>query len=379
MTTIRDFTITRFSFRRDRVIGDSQVRADCCFAAALELHTDDGLTGLGFLLQLFHPLPDRSELERAFRLEAFPGLRGQPPAGMVHRVLRPRGGNNRALPYGFGEAIDQALWDLAAQQAGLPLYRYLGGTDPFVRAYASGLDYHLSDGQFARFFNAAHNLGFRAFKIKVGHPDLAWDLNRLRLLQDTVGPGATVMVDANEAWTPKEAIRRLHAYRNAGFDIFWIEDPCLRDDYEGLRQVSEAVPFAHINTGEYLDLAGKRHLIAGRGVDILNVHGRISDVLRAGWLAAEYGVRVSLGNTFLEVGVHLAAALPEADWIEYSFQNYNHLAATPIEFRDGFAIAPDRPGHGLTLADEARRNHAVATVAEGFKPATAPPGPISCD
>lgn len=106
MSTIRDFTITRFSFRRDRVIGDSQVRADCCYAAALELHTDDGLPGLGFMLQLFHPLPDRSELERAFRLEAFPGLRGQPPAGMVHRVLRPRGGNNRALPYGFGEVRD---------------------------------------------------------------------------------------------------------------------------------------------------------------------------------------------------------------------------------------------------------------------------------
>ena len=143
--------------------------------------------------------------------------------------------------------------------------------------------------------------------------------------------------------------------------------------------MSEAVPFAHINTGEYLDLAGKRRLIAARGVDILNVHGRISDVLRAAWLAADYGVRVSLGNTFLEVGVHLAAALPEADWLEYSFQNYNHLAAAPIEFRDGCAIAPDRPGHGLTLSDAARRDHAVATVAEGMRPATAPPGPIRLD
>ena len=113
MTTIRDFTITRFSFRRDRIIGDSQVRADSCYAAALELHTDDGRTGLGFMLHLFHPLPDRSELERTVRQEALPGLRGQPPMGIIHRVLRPRGGNNRALPHGFGEAIDQALWDLA--------------------------------------------------------------------------------------------------------------------------------------------------------------------------------------------------------------------------------------------------------------------------
>ncbi len=121
---------------------------------------------------------------------------------------------------------------------------------------------------YVAFFRQARGLGFHAFKIKVGHPDLAWDLKRLHLLHEAVGTEATIMVDANEAWTPKEAIRRLHAYRDAGFDILWIEDPCLRDDYEGLRQVSEAVPFANINTGEYLDLTGKRRLIAGRVASI---------------------------------------------------------------------------------------------------------------
>ena len=373
---IERFTITRFAFRRDRTIGDSQVAIDTCNLGVLELHCDDGLTGTGFLLNLFHPLPDRAELERCFRTEAFPALRGQPPAGLIHRVSRPRGGNNRTLPHGFGEAIDQALWDLAAQQAGLPLYRYLGGTDPCVRAYASGLDFNLDDADYVAFFRQAKALGFEAFKIKVGHPDLAWDLRRLRLLEDAVGPGATIMVDANEAWTPKEAIRRLHAYRDAGHDIFWIEDPCIREDYEGLRQVSEAVPFAHVNTGEYLDLTGKRRLLQARGVDILNVHGRIGDVLRASWLAAEYGVRVSLGNTMLELGVHLAAALPEVDWLEYSFQNYNHIAASPIQFDGCFAVAPDCPGHGLALSDLARRDHAVDTVAEGLRPARAPAGPI---
>lgn len=374
MHAITDFRITRFAFARDRVIGDSQVHIAECHCAALELIDGDGATGLGFLLSLFHPLPDRAELERAFRLEALPGLLGEPPAGLIHRVTRPRGGNNRALPFGFGEAIDQALWDLAAKQAGLPLYRYLGGTNPRVRAYASGLDFHLSDAHYVDFFRQAKALGFDAFKIKIGHPDLAWDLKRLRLLDEAVGKGASVMVDANEAWTPKEAIRRLHAYRDAGHDILWIEDPCIRDDYEGLRQVAEAVPFANINTGEYLDLRGKRLLIEARGVDILNVHGKPSDVMRAGWLAAEYGVRVSLGNTFLELGVHMAAALPEVDWLEYSFQNYNHLVEAPIVFEDGFAIAPDRLGHGLTLSKAAREEHAVATVAAGLRPAA--PSPI---
>jgi len=54
-----------------------------------------------------------------------------------------------------------------------------------------------------RFFRAARDQGFQAFKIKVGHPDPAWDLMRLRLLAEAVGPGHTIMVDANEAWTPK--------------------------------------------------------------------------------------------------------------------------------------------------------------------------------
>lgn len=140
MTDIRDFTLTRFAFRRDRVIGDSQVHIDTCNAGVLELHDRAGRTGTGWLLNLFHPLPDRTELERIFRAEALPGLAGQHPVSLIHRIMRPRGGNNRALPHGFGEAIDQALWDLAAQQAGLPLYRYLGGHDPRVPAYASGLD-----------------------------------------------------------------------------------------------------------------------------------------------------------------------------------------------------------------------------------------------
>jgi L-alanine-DL-glutamate epimerase-like enolase superfamily enzyme len=78
--------------------------------------------------------------------------------------------------------------------------------------------------------------------------------------------------------------------------------------------------------------------------------------MRIGWLAAELGIPVSLGNTFLEVGVHMAAALPEVEWLEYSFQNFDHLVEQPIEIRDGFAYAPARPGHGLALSDAARQD-----------------------
>lgn len=353
---IAEFRITRFQFARDRVIGDSQVRADDANVAALELIADSGEVGLGFIQTLFFPLPDEAEIVRVFESEAWPHLQGQPPAGLCHRVGRPRGGNQRAYTLPFHEALQVALWDLAAKEVKLPLHRLLGSRKDRVRAYASGLDFHLSDDEFSDFFAYADSLGYNAFKIKVGHPDFERDLHRLSLLAKAVRPGAQFMIDANEAWGAKEALVKLVAIRKAGYELLWVEDPILRHDHEGLRALREGAPWTLINSGEYLDASGKRQLMAAGGTDILNVHGQVTDVMRIGWLAAELGIPVSLGNTFLEMGVHAACALPEVEWLEYSFQNFDHLVDQPIEIRDGWAYAPDRPGHGLVLSETARRD-----------------------
>jgi L-alanine-DL-glutamate epimerase-like enolase superfamily enzyme len=353
---IAEFRITRFQFARDRVIGDSQVRADDANVAALELIADSGEVGLGFIQTLFFPLPDEAEIVRVFQSEAWPHLEGQPPAGLCHRVGRPRGGNQRAYTLPFHEALQVALWDLAAKEVRLPLHRLLGSRKERVRAYASGLDFHLSDDEFTDLFGYADSLGYTAFKIKVGHADFERDLHRLSLLAKAVRPGAQFMIDANEAWGAKEALVKLGAIRKAGYDLLWVEDPILRHDHEGLRALRQGAPWTQINSGEYLDASGKRQLMAAGGTDILNVHGQVTDVMRIGWLAAELGIPVSLGNTFLEVGVHAACALPEVEWLEYSFQNFDHLVDQPIEIRDGWAHAPDRPGHGLVLSETARRD-----------------------
>jgi L-alanine-DL-glutamate epimerase-like enolase superfamily enzyme len=347
--TIEGYRLRSYEFPRARSIGDSQVRIDMHYVGVLELYSRSGQTGLGFFGSLLFPLPPLAELERVFAIEVAPDLVGQNPFALLNRLSRPRGGNIRS--HIFAQAVDQALWDLQAKELGLPLYRLLGGTSNRVRAYASGLDYHMPLDDARAFFAMAAARGFSAFKLKVGHPDLKWDLQRLAAISEVVGPDAVLMVDANEAWSPKEAIRRAHAYRDAGFTIYWIEDPCLRDDYEGLARVIQAVPFSHINSGEYLDLHGKRRLMEQHAVDILNVHGNITQSRQAAWLAADYGIPVSLGNTPFELGVHLGAALPEVVWLEYSFQDYDHLIAEPVRFEGGYALAPDRPGHGLALRD----------------------------
>lgn len=355
---ISSYQLTRFQFARDRVIGDSQVRADQANIASLELIDEKGNSGLGFAQVLFNALPALDEIIRVFEAEVWPDLRGQVPLAVAHRVSRPRGGNQRAFMLPFHEAVQVAVWDLAAKQQGLPLHRLLGARRDKVRAYASGLDFHLSDEAFVALFERADSLGYRAFKIKVGHPDFERDLHRLALLKQAVTPGSRVMIDANEAWGAKEAVIKIEAIRRAGHELMWVEDPILRHDFQGLRLLRQSVPWTLINSGEYLDAAGKRQLLAAGGTDILNVHGQITDVMRIGWLAAEMGVPVSLGNTFLEVGVHMACALPEVEWLEYSFQNFEHLVEEPMEIFDGWIHAPDRPGHGLVLSEPARRQWA---------------------
>ncbi len=189
---------------------------------------------------------------------------------------------------------------------------------------------------------------------------------------------ALFMIDANEGWEAKEALTKLTTIRRAGYDLLWVEDPILRDDFAGLRLLREGTPWTMINSGEYLDAHHKRLLMEAGGTDILNVHGQISDVMRIGWLAADMGIPVSLGNTFLELGIHMACALPEVEWLEYSFQNYNVLVDERVVIKDGYAYAPERPGHGLVLSETARRElaqpHVLASSEIGPAPLNPPRG-----
>jgi L-alanine-DL-glutamate epimerase-like enolase superfamily enzyme len=161
------------------------------------------------------------------------------------------------------------------------------------------------------------------------------------------------MIDANEAWTAQEAAQALQTFRRGGHDIYWVEDPIPRDDFDGLRLL-RSLGLARVNAGEYLDLSGKRKLLEARACDMLNVHGQVSDVMRAGWLANEANVEVTFGNTFLELGVNMALALPGVRWLEYSFQNFDHLVEEPFAIADGMIQPRDVPGHGLALSAQAR-------------------------
>lgn len=118
--------------------------------------------------------------------------------------------------------IDIALWDLAARRAGKPLWKMLGGTDPQVGVYASGLN---PDGP-EKLALARRAEGFTAFKLKAGF-GAERDLDNLRALRAALGSDARLMVDANQAWSYEEAAAMLP--RLEPFALGWLEEPMRAD------------------------------------------------------------------------------------------------------------------------------------------------------
>lgn len=327
----------------DRSIGDSQIDPlDRFRVVILELVADTGEVGIGFDT-IETPLETVAKtLEET--------VIGASPFAVRNCLARPRGGNYGARP--FDRLVDVAVWDLCGKHLDLPLYELMGGTNPRVPAYASGLAYHHDDETTREIYESFRDGGFNAAKVKVGYPTVEDDLERLMLVREVMGENCQLLIDANEAFSPKEAIRRTRRYRRAGFDIFWFEDPILRSDRAGIRRVAEALPETHINVGEYVGIEEKRALLERGACDVLHVHG-YSDGRQGATLAAAYGVPVAFGNTPGEFAVHAAAALPEVTYLEYAALGWDRLLSESVPFEDGTAMAPDRPGHGLKIADSA--------------------------
>jgi L-alanine-DL-glutamate epimerase-like enolase superfamily enzyme len=359
---ITDYRLDKLEAPIGRTIGDSQVDPIEEFELVyLVLETDSGVEGVGLQrinLTGNHSVPFIG-IEAAFET-VFETLQGNSPFAIKNQMYRHRGGN-----YGsgrFAQLIDVALWDLCGKHLGTSVAELMGSnvgsmTDT-VPAYASGLSYPNDDETTRVLYEEFADLGFTAAKVKVGYPTLAEDIERLTLVKDAFGSLDTLMIDANEAFSPKEAIRRCRAYEEVGFDIYWFEDPVLRDDIDGLRQVVDVLPNTHVNAGEYINLEGKRDLLERGAVDIVNLRG-LSSGRAAARLATVYGRSLALGNTPGDIGIHLAAALPDMTYIEWSKPGWGKLLEDPVDFTDGRATVPEGPGHGLSISDRALEEYGV--------------------
>ena len=245
-------------------------------------------------------------------------------------------------------AFDMALWDLKAKRADLPLWKLLGGNDPRVPCYAGGIDLDLTPDELLAQTDGNLARGFRAIKMKVGRKKLGEDVEKVAAMRDHLGAEFPLMVDANMKWTADEAIRAARAFRP--YDLTWLEEPISPDDMAGhARVVREGgLPIA---AGENLrTIWDFRHLIASGGVtypepDVTNCGG-VTAFMKVAHLAECFNLPVTSHGAH-DVTVHLLAAVPNRSYLEAHGFGLDRYIAEPLVIEDGFAIAPDRPGHGI--------------------------------
>ena len=136
--------------------------------------------------------------------------------------------------------LDIAAWDLVARKSGQPLWRLLGGDSDRIRVYASGLNPDAPEQLAAQ----RQGEGHRSFKLKIGFGNDR-DLRNLAQLRSTLGPDATLMVDANQAWNREQAVAFVPELQ--AFELAWLEEPLRADapwyEWQSLQAVSD-IPLA---------------------------------------------------------------------------------------------------------------------------------------
>lgn len=255
-------------------------------------------------------------------------------------------------------AVDVALWDLKSKRAGKPLWRFLGGSDSRVPAYAGGIDLQLPLDRLEQQTQANLDRGFRAIKMKVGRDQLSEDIARVEAMRTFLGPDLPLMVDANMRWTVDQAIEAARAFKQ--YNVYWLEEPVIPEDFDGHQQVlaEGGVPIA---SGENLHTIYEfEKLISSGGVsypepDVSNVGG-ITTWLKVAKLAEEAGLPVTSHGVH-DLHVHLLAAVPNASFLEAHGFGLERFLEFPLEIEEGFATAPDRLGHGVSLDWEALAQH----------------------
>ncbi|HEX5541166.1 MAG TPA: dipeptide epimerase [Micromonospora sp.] len=253
-------------------------------------------------------------------------------------------------------AVDVALHDLAARRLGVPLVRLLGGTDLRVPT-----DVTLSAATADALAEAAKLRvaeGFTVLKVKVG-TDAAGDLSRVRAIRAVVGPDIRIRLDANQGWTPREAVRILRGIEDAGLDVELVEQPVPRWDLDGLAWVSDRVDVPVLADEAVFGVRDLVEVIRRRAADMVNVKlakcGGLSTARTLLGLAEAHQMGTIVGSMMeSEIGIGAAASLAAAygTTAVADLDAAWWLASSPVRgglrYDGASVVLPQTPGLGIT-------------------------------
>ena len=317
----------------------------------LSLETDEGHVGQSYVFTI-----------NAVRLKAFDEmirgfshqLIGKDPHyteaiwQSIWNEINPTG--HKGITISALSAIDTACWDLVGKAANKPLHQIFGACRDRVRTYASsGLWMSMKIDELQQQAQDFLDQGFEAMKIRVGSTKQSDDVERVKAVRNAVGDDVDLMVDINQAFDAKTAIklgRKLEA-----FDLLWIEEPVPAYDLEAHAEVRQTLD-THIASGETeYTRFGMQAMIEKKACDILMPDlqriGGMTEMRRVAALAASHNMPIST-HIFTEQSLSIAGSSYNCMSVEH-MDWFAPLFNEQMEIDAGDIVIPDRPSTGFTF------------------------------
>ena len=279
----------------------------------VEIHTDDGRIGYG-------EAPPTGAITGDTTLAIIGAIQdhiGKSIIGMdvddfediLQKVQKSIVGNTSAKA-----AVDMALWDLYGQKYGIPVYKLMGGARKNI---TTDITISVNDPEtMVKDSLIALNRGYDCLKMKVGiNPEM--DVARLKAVRQAVGNDVTIRIDANQAWTPKQAVKILNAMQEQGLQIELVEQPVPAHDLEGMKFVTERSYVPVLADESLYSPADAATILRMGAADLLNIKlmkcGGLYNALKICTMAEVYGVECMIGcmleaKISVNAAVHLACA-----------------------------------------------------------------------
>jgi len=250
--------------------------------------------------------------------------------------------------------VDDAIWDAVGKALSMPLHRLWGGYRTSVPVITIG-GYYAEDADISAEVSGLVESGFAGMKFKIGGLTPEEDAVRFREARKAAGPDFNLAVDANQGWTPAEAIKFAQLVDDC--NIMWFEEPCIwQNDKRAMRDVrlGGGVPVC-AGQSEF-SAAGCRDLMESGSIDFLNFDsswsGGATEWRRAASVASVYDVRMA-HHEEPQVAAHLLASIPHGTFLEYFHPQrdpiWHNVIANRPELKNGYIELPEGPGLGWEL------------------------------
>jgi len=327
----------------------------------LEIHTDEGLVGMA--------PTGAGGVKRAHILGSMSKqLVGEDPLRIGYLWDKMYMGGARK-PVAKGEyinsmsAVDIALWDLKGKALDQPVWKLAGGVQERVEAYAAGGYYE--EGKtvedLCTELTSYVEAGFRAVKMKVGWPGvtLRHDAERVQSVREAIGPDIELMIDANNAWDGRTALRFARMMESS--DPYWFEEPVRADDFRGGAMLVEKLDIPVASGENEFTRWGARDLIDAKAADIIqldpNTCGGISEWLKIAAFASAHHLKMAPhGNP--NIGSTCVAAVDNGLITENYPTAFKNKLMLPVDFRsDGSIYMSDAPGLGIEWDEDLIGKH----------------------